>query len=436
MMQSVAQLNDNTRDVTTRKRQQAPKLSVVVVVYNIPREAARTLHSLSAQYQRYIRADDYEVIVVDNGSKPRFDPRILEHLSGNFRLIRIDPAPPSPARAVNRGLAEAKGDIIGVMIDGARIVTPGLLHFARHGTQLFDRAVVATLSWYLGFDLQRWAMRSGYNHAAEEALLAGIGWPNDGYRLFEVATPEESSLDGWLQPIAESNALFMSRASWDVLGDFDERFDAPGGGLVNHDVFRRALELPAAELVLLLGEGTFHQFHRGVATNASVERAAGNWTRWMRQYERIKGRTYEWPRPRGAVKYLGVLPRPALLQLVRTAVHPIPRHLVEPAPSLSSPVEPPLGLTFDKELWSLAPPLPCVDPNNASLVKLMHTQFRAGRYAAAASVARLVRSIAPGEPEPQRILSLLAAYSPQPLDAEYHRSLAKAHRALAKNGVA
>jgi glycosyltransferase involved in cell wall biosynthesis len=261
----------------------APKLSVIVVVYNIPREAARTLHSLSAQYQRHIRADDYEVIVVDNGSKPPFDPRILEPLSGNFRLIRIDPAPPSPAQAVNRGLAEAKGEIIGVMIDGARIVTPGLLHFARHGAQLFDRGVVATLSWYLGFDLQRWSMRAGYGHAREEALLAGIGWPNDGYRLFEVATPEESSLDGWLQPIAESNALFMSRASWDILGNFDERFDAPGGGLVNHDVFRRALALPAAELVLLLGEGTFHQFHGGVATNASVERAAGNWARWVRQ---------------------------------------------------------------------------------------------------------------------------------------------------------
>jgi len=85
-----------------------PSLSVVVVVYNMPREAPRTLLSLSATYQRHIDADDYEVIVVDNGSNPPFDPNEIAGLSGNFRLIRIDPAPPSPAQAINRGLAEAR----------------------------------------------------------------------------------------------------------------------------------------------------------------------------------------------------------------------------------------------------------------------------------------------------------------------------------------
>src|ERR1700704_1378727 len=110
-------------------------MSVVVVVYNIPDEAGRTLRSLSASNQRNIDPDDYEVIVVDNGSQPPFDPKTIESLSGNFRLVRINPAPASPARAVNQGLATARGEIIGVMIDGARIVTPGLLHFARHGAE-------------------------------------------------------------------------------------------------------------------------------------------------------------------------------------------------------------------------------------------------------------------------------------------------------------
>src|SRR5258708_1055088 len=227
----------------------------------MPREAPRTLFSLSADYQRHISADDYEVIVVDNGSHPPFNPSEIERLSGNFRLLRIDDASPSPAQAINRGLAEARGDVIGVMIDGARIVTPGLLHFARHGARLYANAVVATLGWYLGHDFQRSSMQCGYDRAREDALLDAIDWPNDGYRLFEIGTMDESSMDGWFQPIGESNAFFLRREIWELLDGVDERFDAPGGGLINLDTFCRALELPDAEVVILLGEATFHQLH-------------------------------------------------------------------------------------------------------------------------------------------------------------------------------
>ena len=45
-------------------------LSVIVVFYNMRREAARTLHSLSRSYQRGIDELAYEVIVVENGSAP------------------------------------------------------------------------------------------------------------------------------------------------------------------------------------------------------------------------------------------------------------------------------------------------------------------------------------------------------------------------------
>ena len=103
------------------KPERKPSVSVVVVIYNMAREAPRTLYSLSAAYQRHINADDYEVIVIDNGSSPPFDPKVIEGLTGRFRLIRINPAPPSPAHAINRGIAEAQGEIVGVMIDGARV---------------------------------------------------------------------------------------------------------------------------------------------------------------------------------------------------------------------------------------------------------------------------------------------------------------------------
>jgi glycosyltransferase involved in cell wall biosynthesis len=90
-----------------------PKISLVVVVFNIQREAARTLHSLSADYQRNIPASDYEVIVVDNGSDPPPDTTLATKLSGNFRFIRPASPSPSPAPAANKGLAEARHDMIG-----------------------------------------------------------------------------------------------------------------------------------------------------------------------------------------------------------------------------------------------------------------------------------------------------------------------------------
>ena len=301
------------------KIERKPDVSLVVVVYNIPREASRTLHSLSAAYQRHIGLDDYEIIVVDNGSTPPVDPQLIAGLSGNFRLIRIDDAHPSPAQALNRGLAEARGDVIGVMIDGARLVTPGLLHFARHGARLHDKAVVAALGWYLGPDFQWRSMESGYDRAQEDALLANIDWPNDGYRLFEIGSMDESSVDGWFKPIAETNALFLRREFWEALGGLDERFDSPGGGLLNLDTYNRAIEWPDAQLVVLLGEATFHQLHGGTNTNIPLLQQHDNWSVWGPQYASIRGRPYEIAQPRHPPTCIGTFPRPMLARFAQAA---------------------------------------------------------------------------------------------------------------------
>jgi hypothetical protein len=408
-------------------RQRRPDISVIVVAYNIPREAPRTLFSLSAGYQRHIDAEDYEVIVIDNGSSPPLDPQMVAGLEGNFRLIRIDQASPSPARAVNRGIAEARGAIIGVMVDGARIVTPGLLHFARHGARLYDTAVVAALGWYLGHDLQRYAMRAGYDHAREDALLAAIDWPQDGYRLFEIATLDESSVEGWFQPIAEGNALFMRHGLWEALEGLDERFDLPGGGLVNLDMFSRAIDLPDARLVLLLGEGTFHQLHGGVATNIPATQLGKSWRSWADQYERIRGRPYCKPNRANPPAYIGTLSRPALGHFVRAAVAPVRRS-----------ADPPLGHGFDQQLWAPAAPARPADATVAALVELAHEEFRSGRFPAVVGIARLIRSRAPDEPEPQRLLSLTAPAleEEQPPGAEYFIAVGEAYRLLGEKELA
>jgi tetratricopeptide (TPR) repeat protein len=404
-----------------------PDVSVVIVAYNIPRELPRTLLSLSANYQRHIAPEDYEIIVVDNGSDPPVTPQLLEGLPGNFRLIRIDHATSSPAQAINRGLAAAQGRVIGVMVDGARIATPGLVYFALQGCHLYERAVVATLGWYLGSDSsQRWAIANGYDHAGEDALLASIDWPSDGYRLFEVGALDESSIDGWFAPIAESNALFLHRQIWQDLGGADERFELPGGGLLNLDMFKRALELPRAELVILLGEGTFHQFHGGIATNANIDTFPKTIGRWFTQYSAIRQQPWSYPLP---VKrtYLGILPRPALTRFVRAAVWPfLP---------VAGNAEPPLGHEFDRDLWSMTQRTLPGDATVSELVRLAQAEFCAGRFAAAAAVARLARRLAPAEPEPQRLLSYASAWfrdpTPAPSEsAQVHVALGEAYRLL------
>jgi hypothetical protein len=285
-----------------------PSVSVVVVVYDMARELPRTLLSLGPRYQRGMHADDYEVVVVDNGSPTPLDPGTLARFPGRVRTLRIDDASPSPVHAANRGLALAEADFVGLMIDGARLASPGLLATACLATRLTPKPVVTTPAWHLGAVTHMRAAEVGYDQTAEDALLANVGWEDDGYRLFGISTLSGSSGRGVFGPMGESNGLFLHRATWDELGGLDERFALPGGGLSNHDLYRRACALEGAELVVLLGEGTFHQYHGGAATSRRF-----TWDEMHAEYQAIRDMPYR--PPQNDPLYLGTLP-PAYLEHV------------------------------------------------------------------------------------------------------------------------
>jgi hypothetical protein len=126
--------------------------------------------------------------------------------------------------------------------------------------------------------------------------------------------------------MGESSSLFMSRALWQELDGLDERFDLPGGGLVNHDLYHRACSLPGVELIELLGEGTFHQFHGGAATSGRF-----GWTEMQAQYRSIRGHDYRPPELRPT--YVGSVPRPYLPHVERSA-----RLAIEEYPAPKRPV--------------------------------------------------------------------------------------------------
>ena len=284
-----------------------PALTVVVVAYGMGRELPRTLYSLSPRYQREVDPDDYEVVVVDDGSPEPLD-RIVADSVLDARLIRLDPAPASPARAANIGIEAARGSLVGVVMDGARLASPGLLAMAIRGDRVADRAVVTAPAYHLGPTTHMKAAEAGYDQAVEDALLEQVEWTKDGYRLFGCSTLAGSSHRGWFGAKSESSSLFMGRDLWTDLGGYDEAFDLPGGGLVNHDLYLRACQRDDTTLVQLLAEGTFHQIHGGAATSRRF-----TWADMDAQYQTLRGAPFR--ELTADPIHLGRMPDPALEML-------------------------------------------------------------------------------------------------------------------------
>src|SRR5687768_10622275 len=137
-------------------------LSVVVVAHAMERELPRTLRSLLPPYQQGVDAGDHEVIVVDNGSPQPVTATLPSALLEQVRVHRIDDALPSPAGAANAGISLATGALVGLVVDGARVASPGLLGAARLAARLDPRAVVTAPAWHLGPTLHHDAATAGF----------------------------------------------------------------------------------------------------------------------------------------------------------------------------------------------------------------------------------------------------------------------------------
>ena len=267
------------------------KLSVVLIGYDMAREIPRSLQALARDYQHGAADIDYEVLLLDNGSPEPFQPDSWSHVDVPVRHICLQDAPPSPAHAINIGVEAAQGDFICLMIDGAHILTPGVFRLALAAFRMFDNPVIATRYFWLGPDAQNHSIENGYCQAVEDALLAGIDWPDDGYRLFEIGAPLTTRNENvhWMNRMFESNCLFLRREFFLSLGGADERFDIPGGGFINADIFKQAVDHPDSSAVQLIGEACFHQVHGGTTTNISTVDRDAQLEIYLDQYESIRG---------------------------------------------------------------------------------------------------------------------------------------------------
>jgi glycosyltransferase involved in cell wall biosynthesis len=245
-----------------------PRLSIIVIVYNMARQAMNTLYSLSADYQRNVRADDYEVIVVENSSGHNLDPDAVAALNGQFRyFLREEKTSQSPVGAINFGFSQARGAGIGLMIDGARMVTPRILDFALQAQRMDPDALVAVPGYNLGIQDQRFHRDTGHNENVEQQLLEGIQWQQNGYRLFDIASIGGANPKGFFHPLMECNCVFTSAYCLQAVGGANMDFQLPGGGSINLHLYRQlGLHKNTQRYFLMPGEGSFHQFHGGITT--------------------------------------------------------------------------------------------------------------------------------------------------------------------------
>jgi cephalosporin hydroxylase len=270
---------------------------VVVVFYNMRRESHRTLHSLSRAYQEGLEGTSYEVLVVENGSDEdqKLGTAFVRDFGPEFRYLDLaGDASPSPVGALNRAIEISRGRSFALMIDGAHVLTPGVLRFGLQGLITYAPAIVATQQWYVGPGQQPEAMDNGYEQDYEDRLFERIQWPSNGYRLFEIGHFVGDR--DWLDGVWESNCIFVTRAQLEQVGAFEERFSMPGGGYANLELYERLGSSPDITVCSIIGEGSFHQVHGGTTTNQpDAEERRSRVFGYGQHYAAMRGRAFRGP---------------------------------------------------------------------------------------------------------------------------------------------
>ena len=271
-------------------RHKTSDLSVIAVFFNMRREAMRTLRTLSRGYQHIEATSRYEVVVIDNGSPMPLSAHAVRSFGPEFSYHYVDTNHPSPCATINDFAVMARFDNIMILIDGARMLSPGIAGLTSTALEAFDHPFVYTLGMHVGARPQNFLVSEGYNASTEDQLLETVDWRGNGYSLFSVSSPALSSKRGFFSQLTESNCFALRKDDFVKLGMYQAQFKSPGGGLCNLEVFNRITDCAWIQPIMLLGEASFHQFHGGVATN--VPMAQHPWASMQGEYLQIVGEPY------------------------------------------------------------------------------------------------------------------------------------------------
>ena len=213
----------------------APKISIVVVIYKMSRQAENTLYSFSPEYQLGVDAADYEVIVMENESEDETRRGARRGIQAELLHHRRPNTNSSPVPSLIEGVSLARREPRD-RDDGARMVTPRVLQYALAAFRINPHAMVNVPGYHLGSGEQH--ANHAHDAEVEQQLL-------DQGRLAHRWLPPLHHLDVLprspptrLPPVMESNAMFCSQSDLhDLVSGADPRFDMVGGGMVNLDLY-------------------------------------------------------------------------------------------------------------------------------------------------------------------------------------------------------
>lgn len=263
-------------------------ISFVIAAYNMDAQLKRTLQSLADDYQK-VDYSEMEVIIVDNGSTVPIRHEAMRRFTNVTEVIRVE-GHPSPVFGLNRGIEAASFSNVAVMIDGAHMLSPGVFDNAKSVLQMMSRPVINVPQYILGAVSQNLISSDGA-YQRESEKLAELRWKLNGYRLFEYAVRAGEVGGKTCHSTIESNCLITTKEVLTECGGFDESFDEAGAGLANIELMTRLRHHADNQYVILPGEGTFHQDHRGTTTGASREDREALVASYWEKYKAITGNT-------------------------------------------------------------------------------------------------------------------------------------------------
>lgn len=210
-----------------------PLISVIIPAFNVERWIGEAIASALAQTWR-----ELEVVVVDDGSRDG-TAQVVEGFD-DARLVLIRQVNRGQSAALNRGVAESRGEFI-KFLDADDWLNPG--HLAAMMTVLENgvQAVAACRWGYFVDDPQRVAVREEH---ANRDYADPLEW------LVDSLTLDEGMMGGW--------KWLIPRAVWDRCGGWDERL-----GLNNDFDFSIRVLLAAAGV--RFAPDAVYSYRKGIA---------------------------------------------------------------------------------------------------------------------------------------------------------------------------